>query len=471
MQGSCVVWFNRDLRLSDNEAFSFACSLGVPVIPLYLSGAELLSKPKIGAASRWWLHESLQSLDLSLKDSGSRLIVHSGVPQTAILDVVREANVSIVVWNKCYDPQTAEVQSSIRTELEKANVRVKLFKGDVFLEPDQILNGTGRPYKVFTPFWKACLQKGFETSVKECPAEIASPVEWPSSVGIDQIRIKSAQRWSEKLHDAWIPGEKQGHSMLETFVSSAMNLYSKQRDYPNLFSTSHLSPYLSFGEISPKQILAYVRAKSDLKPEAFIRQLGWREFSSYLLYHFPRMQNSPLRQEFRNFEWQNDKNGLSAWQIGATGYPIVDAGMRQLWKTGWMHNRVRMIVASFLVKDLLIDWKLGAAWFWDTLVDADIANNSAGWQWVAGCGADAAPYFRIFNPVLQGNKFDPDGAYVREWVPELKKLPDKYIHSPWTASKEELFESGIIPGETYPHPIIDHSFARDRALSRFSLIK
>ena len=471
MSAPCLVWLNRDLRIADNEALSFASSCNGPVIPVFVYDRNISSKPAIGSASRWWLHESLNSLSYALKDSGSKLVIRCGAPSSVLASLVIETGAFQVVWNKCYDPLTQDCQKSVELALQKASVLTRSFTGDVFFEPKMVLNGSNLPYKIFTPFWKACRREGLDDSVSPTPRHLSAPSVWPDSVPIDDLALSPKKNWTKGLKDAWTPGEFNAMKGLEKFAASAMDAYSGERDFPAIPSTSALSPHLSFGEISHKQILRYVRSIPNQKSESFIRQLGWREFSSYLLYHFPSLNDTPLRQQFKDFGWLTDKNGLSSWQKGRTGYPIVDAGMRQLWQTGWMHNRIRMVVASFLVKDLLIDWRSGADWFWDTLVDADIANNSASWQWVAGCGADAAPYFRIFNPITQGKKFDSYGHYVRRWIPELADLPSSVIHSPWMASFSELSNAGIKLGDTYPEPIIDHSFARERALLALSSSK
>ena len=471
MVAPCIVWLNRDLRTTDNEAFSYASNCQAPVIPVFIFDSNISSKPAIGSASRWWLHQSLNELSETLKAKGSKLIIRCGTPSSALTNLAKETGASRVVWNTCYDPVTRGCQKSVELALRKESIFTQSFKGDIFFDPEIILNGSDLPYKVFTPFWKACQREGFDVSICHSPHQFSAPPVWPDSVSIDDLALVPMKNWTKRLRNTWVPGELNAMRELEKFANTAMDTYSAQRDYPATPSTSILSPHLSFGEISPKQILRYVRSIPSQRSEAFIRQLGWREFSSYLLYHFPSLNDTPLRQQFKNFGWLIDENGLSSWQRGRTGYPIVDAGMRQLWQTGWMHNRIRMVVASFLVKDLLIDWRSGADWFWDTLVDADIANNSAGWQWVAGCGADAAPYFRIFNPITQGKKFDSEGHYVRRWVPELENLPSPVIHSPWMASASELSNAGIKLGDTYPEPIIDHSFARDRALSALSSSK
>lgn len=471
MSAPCIVWLNRDLRTADNNALSFASKCNAPVIPVFIYDPNVSSKPAIGSASRWWLHASLNSLANALKAIGSRLLIRSGAADSVLENLAKETKAFKVVWNRCYDPVTESCQKSVELALHKASVLTQAFDGDLFFDPEIVVNGSGLPYKVFTPFWKACQRHGLDASVSQSPQHLPAPQTWPYSASIDDLGLVPVKNWTQGLTEKWTPGESNAMNELEKFAGTAMDKYSAKRDYPAIPSTSTLSPHLSFGEISPKQILQHVRSFPGNRSEAFVRQLGWREFSSYLLYHFPNLNDTPLREQFKDFGWLVDENGLRSWQRGQTGYPIVDAGMRQLWRTGWMHNRIRMVTASFLVKDLLIDWRSGADWFWDTLVDADVANNSAGWQWVAGCGADAAPYFRIFNPITQGKKFDSDGHYVRRWVPELAELPASIIHSPWMASASELNNAGIKLGDTYPEPIIDHSFARDRALSALSSSK
>jgi deoxyribodipyrimidine photo-lyase len=342
-----------------------------------------------------------------------------------------------------------------------------------------VTNQQGRAFQVFTAYWRACAKLPRPSAPTAAPRRVPAPTVWPASVSLGDLALEPSIDWAGGLRAAWKPGVRGAAGKLRQFLNEGFTSYTTGRDRPDLAGTSRLSPHLHFGEISPRQVWHALRsrlvksrsANADAAAQAYLRDLGWREFAHHLLLHFPRTVAEPLRPQFARFPWSRDTRSLRAWQRGRTGYPIVDAGMRELWTTGWMHNRVRMIVASFLVKHLLIDWRAGAAWFWDTLVDADLANNTLGWQWVAGCGADAAPYFRIFNPVLQGRKFDPDGGYVRRWVPELAALPPEWIHAPWEAPQAVRGSASVRLGEHYPRPIVDHRFARDRALRALRSIR
>ncbi|GAB4193448.1 MAG: hypothetical protein Kow00105_07640 [Phycisphaeraceae bacterium] len=346
-------------------------------------------------------------------------------------------------------------------------------------EPWEVQTKSGGPYKVFTPFWRACSQLPAPSRPVRAPTQIPAPGAWPESCELEALHCLPTVDWAAGMREAWQPGEAGAHTRLKSFLDRAIDDYQDQRDRPDISGTSRLSPHLHFGEISPRRVWHAVndRIRShqskayQSSANEFLRQLFWREFAYHLIYHFPHTSDEPLRPQFQRFPWDKNDAALKAWQRGRTGYPIVDAGMRELWHTGWMHNRVRMIVASFLVKDLLLNWRHGAEWFWDTLVDADLANNTLGWQWAGGCGADAAPYFRVFNPVLQGRKFDPEGRYVRRWIPELAKLDSRWVHEPWNAKPEDLQAAGIELGRDYPRPIVDHSQARDRALEAFQTLK
>lgn len=372
-----------------------------------------------------------------------------------------------IYWNRCYEPYVIKRDQNIKDFFRGAGVDCKTFNGSLLVEPWNLQTKTKGPYKIFTPFWES-LQKLVD----------GKPLPIPALQGY-QPRIPSdsfeswgwnPEKWTVTLEKSWEPGEKGAWKAFSKFLEKRLDFYSAKRDFPSESITSHLSPYLHFGELSPSQVWYQSLHSHGARALSFLRQLGWREFSYHLLYHFPHLPDEPLRSSFKAFPWDSNPQALAAWQKGETGYPLVDAGMRELWHTGGMHNRVRMIVASFLVKDLLLPWQTGAAWFWDTLVDADLANNSTSWQWVAGCGTDAAPYFRIFNPVLQSQKFDPKGIYIKSWVPQLRDLEAPYIHSPWQAPSEILEKAGIQLGMTYPHPMVDHNFARRRALEAFSTI-
>ncbi len=474
-----IVWFRQDLRLHDNPALSAAVAAGAPLIPLYVLDDETPGSWAMGGASRWWLHESLNCLDRDLRKRGSRLILARGPAAEVLRDMARETGASAIFWSRGYEPWAVRLERTIQRQLEGAGVRCRRFSGSLLFEPEDIKNGAGEPYKVFTPFYKACLAAVRLAQPHKAPASL---VRVPEGVDGDQLDAWALQPrkpdWAGGIAAAWTPGEAGARERLETFLDGVLAKYKVRRDVPGVDGTSRLSPHLHFGEISPRQVWNAVVSTADAKngrldaaAECYLRELIWREFSYHLLFHWPHFPEKPFRPEFAKFPWASDSRLLKAWQQGRTGYPIVDAGMRELWTTGWMHNRVRMITASFLVKHLLIPWQEGERWFWDTLVDADLANNAASWQWVAGSGADAAPYFRIFNPVLQGKKFDPDGKYVKAWVPELAKLPTERLHEPWKASEKVQEQARIKIGETYPAPIVDLAAGRKRALDAYEAIK
>ena len=464
-----IYWLRQDLRLADNQALLHAASLG-PVVPVFIWDKDAAYNP--GGASRWWLHQALIDLADSFKKYDVPLILRQGDPEQVLLAIAKESGAKNIVWCRGYEPGLRESDARIMAVLDKAGVTVDIRNGFLLHEPESIKNGSGNPYRVYTPFSKACRASG------PVPAPLPAPKKLENVKGIKSDKLEDWKLvprtavWPKGLAQAWQVGEKAGHMQLKNFVAETLGDYKVGRNHPDKDHTSRLSPYLHFGHISPRQAWHAIEKAQHQgdgvisgSAERYLLELLWREFAWHLIFHFPDMDRRPLNPAFANFPWHSDATALKAWQRGMTGYPIVDAGMRQLWQTGWMHNRVRMIVASFLIKHLLIDWRTGMDWFWDTLVDADFANNSVSWQWVAGCGADAAPYFRIFNPILQGKKFDVKGDYVRKFVPELAGLSPEYIHEPWTAPADMLKKANIKLGQTYPEPIVEHNKARKRALT------
>lgn len=478
MAGGTIVWFREDLRLCDNLALTEACARNAPVIPVFIWSPEEEGRWPAGGASKWWLHHSLDSLGRRLGKHRSRLILRRGPVLESLKQLLAETGADYVFWNRLYTPHAIECDSRVKTCLAGEGVQAKSFPGNLLFEPSRISNSQGRPFQVFTPFWKHL------GTLDDPPAPVAAPAfrnpgEWPDTLQLEDLELLPRIDWAGGLRETWTPGELHSQELLESFVADGMSTYPDDRNHPNRPGTSRMSPHLHFGEISARTIWHQVKASiqngtrksASAAGWSYLRQLAWREFSHHLLYHFPETSEEPLREEFSRFPWKSDKELLHAWQRGETGYPIVDAGMRELWHTGWMHNRVRMIVASFLVKHLLQPWQDGAQWFWDTLVDADLANNTMGWQWTSGCGADAAPYFRVFNPIIQGEKFDSAGVYTRKWIPELKELPNKWLFKPWEAPGDVLEESGVQLGNTYPTPIVDHAEARSRALASYEKIR
>jgi deoxyribodipyrimidine photo-lyase len=461
-----IVWFRSDLRLGDNPALIAGLGSGRAVVPVYVLDEETDGVRAPGAASRWWLQHSLLSLDASLRALGSRLILRRGPAEQAIADLAAECGAEVVYWNRIYDQGSRERDARLKTALGERGVRAESLKANLLYEPWEVKTLSGDPFKVFTPFWRACRNLPSPGHPLPAPKVLPAPELWPASDTLASWRLlPTSPDWAGGLRATWTPGEAGALARLTAFLDDTLDRYRQDRDLPAVEGTSRLSPHLAFGEISPRQIWRAATARGhSAATEKFLAELGWREFAYSLLFHHGDLAQRNFRPEFDAFPWADEDDHLEAWRRGRTGYPIVDAGMRELWTTGWMHNRVRMIAASFLTKDLLIDWRVGEQWFWDTLVDADPANNATGWQWVAGSGADAAPYFRIFNPVLQGEKFDPAGDYVRRWIPELASLPANGIHRPWTAAVPP-------PAEIYPTRIVDHAAARDRALVAFRTLK
>ncbi|MEL6920119.1 MAG: deoxyribodipyrimidine photo-lyase [Pseudomonadota bacterium] len=466
-----IVWFRDDLRIADNPALASAASSGQPVISLFVLETNDGHVP-LGGAQRWWLHHALKALDGKLRAIGSRLIIKRGDSHEVVSSLVEETNAGSVVWNRRYSRYGIETDTKIKSQLKNDGIPAQSFAARLMHEPTQLKSGTGSAYKVYTPFWKTFRATIQPRAPVPAPTNIQTPDTWASSLSLEELDLLPTKPdWAGGLRDAWTPGEDGAFVRLERFLESGIDRYDSQRDLPAIEGTSGLSPHLAFGEISPFQIWARVDQVADDLPvddvTTFRKELVWREFAYHLLVNFAELKTDNYNGQFDKFPWADSQEHLRAWQRGMTGYPIVDAGMRQLYETGWMHNRVRMIVGSFLVKHLLLDWRHGEEWFWDTLVDADPASNTASWQWVAGSGADAAPYFRIFNPMTQGEKFDSQGEYVKRWVPELAKMPAKLIHKPWEAPKNVLDYAGVTLGDTYPHPMVDHKQARERALNAY----
>ncbi len=461
-----LVWFRQDLRLADNPALRAAIDIGAPVVPVYILDDETPGQWKRGGASRWWLHHSLVSLARDLEKRGAKLTLRRGKAGDVLAKLIAETKASGVYWNRCYEPFAVARDKALKAEFEAKGLAARSFNASLIFEPLTVLSKSGTPFRVFTPFWKACLAAEAPPLPTPAPKKISAPAASPKSDTLDAWKLLPTKPDWAGGFAVWTPGEAGAQARLMRFVGEALDGYGNLRDRPDIEGTSRLSPHLHFGEISPRQCFHAGAASPKFQSE-----LGWREFSAHLLFSQPDLPETSLRREFADFPWRENKAHLRAWQKGQTGYPIVDAGMRELWQTGWMHNRVRMIAASFLVKHLLQPWRAGEDWFWDTLVDADLANNAASWQWVAGCGADAAPYFRIFNPILQGAKFDPDGKYIRRFVPELAKLPTEYLFAPWEAPAPVLAQAGVTLGKTYPKPIVDHGEARARALAAFQSLK
>jgi deoxyribodipyrimidine photo-lyase len=455
---STLVWFRQDLRLADNPALRSAAAGGEPVIPVYIfaPGEEAAWSP--GGASQWWLHQSLSRLRESLAALGSSLCIRAGDSSLAALEeLIRECGARRVVWNRRYEPAATARDRIIKAALRERGIEAEGYNGALLYEPWTVRSKSGGPFQVFTAFWRSCKSHEDPPEPHPAPAALRGPKCWPRSDPLDRLGLVPKLDWPRGLKAVWRAGSDFAHAHLEQFLSECFDDYENRRDQPAVRGTSRLSPHLHFGEIGPREVwhaarrAALARRRhSSWKDSQFLTELGWREFAYHLLYHFPNTPEEPLRAGYAQFPWRSDARALRAWQRGATGYPIVDAGMRELWHTGWMHNRMRMVTGSFLVKDLLLPWTEGARWFWDTLVDADLASNTLGWQWVAGCGADAAPFFRIFNPTTQGERFDAGGEYVRRWVPE--------------APPEILRSAGIVLGRTYPERCVAHESARSRAL-------
>ncbi len=465
-----ILWFRRNLRLTDNAALLEAVADGKRVLPLYVH-----DDLPLGGASRWWLHHSLTALSAGIRALGGTLLLRRGDPASVIDELIGATGASAVYCSRRFEPEARQQESQLASRLGSRAI-LHICDDSLLRRPGEIATQSGGNYKVFTPYYKASVALGEPDAPRPVPDSLGFAAPPGESEQLENWSLlPTSPDWAGGLRETWRPGEAAAIERLDA-ITAAISGYADGRDRPDLEATSRLSPHLHFGEISPRQVWHGVMGDARQRrledaAEPFIRQLYWRDFSAYLLFHYPSLATEPLREEYGRFPWREDRAAIERWQKGLTGYPIVDAGMRQLWHTGWMHNRVRMIVASLLVKHLLIPWQRGAEWFVDTLVDADMGNNSAGWQWVAGSGTDAAPYFRIFNPISQGQKFDPDGEYVRRWVPELRELPKQYLHEPWSADSATLGSAGLVLGRDYPEPIVEHKLGRERALAAYKAMR
>ena len=469
-----VVWFRNDLRLADHAALTHAAERGA-VVPAFVWAPDEEGDWAPGGAHRWWLHHSLQALDADLREHGSRLVLRQGDSLDQLKAVCEATGADRVVWQTRVTPHLRARDADVRAGLEDAGIEVRQFAGRILHDPEQIQTGSGGPYKVFTPFWKKTRAEMSVDAPLDRPrlGETSAPEAWPDSDDLDAFELTPEAQdgvdWGTGMAEEWTPGEGGALDRLDAFLDDALLGYPDGRNVPAIRGSSMLSPHLHWGEISPRTVWDRVQSwvsngATREDADVFLSEIGWREFSYHVLHHFPDTPTEPLKDKYAAMPWRATPSYLEAWQRGQTGYPLVDAGMRQLWSIGWMHNRVRMVTASFLTKDLLVPWQEGAQWFWDTLCGGDLANNTMGWQWAAGCGADAQPFFRIFNPVSQSQKHDPDGTYIRRWVPELADLPTKHLHAPWEAPDKVLAEAGVVLGETYPAPMVDHSERRDIAL-------
>lgn len=481
-QSTVILWFRQDLRLADNPALQAAVESRLPVIPTYVWSPEEAGEWAMGSAARVWLHGSLNALQTNLRERDSDLYIAQGHTATTLLQLAQSMGAQTIHCNARYEPWARQQQDTIQQELARHDIQLVIHTGATLLwEPKSFATQQGKPYQLFTPYFNRCVGQLPDTTPRPAPAKLPSPDFWPQSLPVDLLHLLPTTHWDAGIRAVWQPGEQAAQTRLQDFLANALIQYGQARNLPHQQGTSCFSSYLTHGEISPRQIWHAVEEWADATPgntatrktaSDFLRELVWREFAYHVLYHFPHTTTQPLKEKFRQMPWQENPEWLKRWQTGQTGYPLVDAGMRQLWRTGWMHNRVRMVVGSFLTKDLLIPWQDGARWFWDTLVDADLANNSLNWQWVAGCGADAQPFFRIFNPVSQSEKFDPDCLYIRQWVPELAHLSAKQCHTPWQTADRKAQQGSLLTSasQPYPAPMVDHGEARDKALHIYKSI-
>ncbi|MFJ7935755.1 cryptochrome/photolyase family protein [Sporosarcina sp. NPDC096371] len=472
-----IVWFRKDLRLHDNAALWEAAQQGI-IIPVFIWSEEEEREYARSEAARWWLHHSLKALEEKLKSHGLTLILRRGSSFEQLTLICNQAEADAVFFGERYEPSISRRDGVITKNLLLYVSEVRSFSSSLLFPPGDLLNQKNDPYKVFTSFWKRTMRESVNRPLP-IPENMVPYDEAIPSLQVEGLGLLSENTWYEKFHTYWEPGEEGAITRWQQFVDEGLSRYVVDRDIPSAHSVSLLSPHLAWGDISVRSVWHSAKRLHNEETEefngtsieAFLRQLIWREFAYHQLIHFPKMLHEPLREKFKGFPWLAAHEELAKWQKGLTGYPLVDAGMRELWETGAIHNRVRMVVASFLVKHLLVSWVEGSEWFQETLADFDAASNAMGWQWVAGSGIDAAPYFRIFNPIIQSQKFDAEGLYIRKWIPELTEIPSKYIHEPWKAPVDVLLEAGVVLGETYPLPIIDHSLARGRALEAYAQVK
>ncbi|MBB3949808.1 cryptochrome/photolyase family protein [Aureimonas jatrophae] len=475
--GPIIVWLRNDLRLDDNPALFHAAETGRPVVPVVIHDEEGEHLRRLGGAHRWWLHRSLEALAPRLQTLGSPLILRRGQSAEVLVRLAQEVKATSLYINRRLEPPAVAQDDAVEKVLP--NLSIARFVANFLHDPTAILTGSGTFYKVFKPFREKVEGGAPAREPWDPPKKLKAPDRSPKSDELASWKLlPQTVDWAEGFGEHWKPGEEGALERLEEFCDRYLQDYKAGRDRPSEDASSRLSPHLRWGEVSPFRVLhtatKYAKRRASIPQTElanFRSELLWRDFNYHVLFHVPDLPSENLNPKFDKMRWRKSKPELKAWQRGKTGYPIIDAGMRQLWTTGWLHNRLRMIVASFLTRDLLIDWRDGEAWFWDTLVDGDIANNTAQWQWIAGTGADAQPFFRIFNPVTQSEKFDPKGGYIRRYVPELAKLPNDALHAPWLASDTVLARAGVELGKTYPKPIVDHGEARARALKAYEVVK
>ena len=474
-QERTIVWFRKDLRIQDNPSLFAALENNQRIIPVFIWDEEAGGSWKLGASSRWWLHHALLDLSQSIRNLGGQLLLLKGKAEEVIPHLANKHGAKQVYYGRTYDPSGIETQVQVEEALDQAGIESQSFNSSLLQEPWETKNGSGKPFQVFTPYWRKSRQIIYREPLSYNPSKLNFEVSRDPQTKLDDLELLPDHPWHRKLGEHWEVTEEAGLRMIRRTVDEVTRSYATRRNHPAVEGTSRLSPYLAWGLVSPRQICQAVLSAenegSHRGENKFLVEIGWREFSYHLLYHYPTIPDQPLRPKYASFPWLEDPESLDNWKFGNTGYPMVDAGMRQLYETGWMHNRVRMVVASFLVKHLLLPWNEGAKWFWDTLVDADLASNTQGWQWAAGCGADAAPYFRIFNPITQGEKFDARGEYAKQWIPSLENLPSKWVFRPWEAPPSLLSESGIELDKDYPSPCIDHAYGRQRALAALASLK